>query len=307
MSENDTSKRSKILLEAGTNELEIVEFIIEGRSYGINVAKVQSIITYPDKIIAIPKSHPSIMGMINLRGDILSIINLNKHLGKKDPENRDLSRIIVCNFNKIRVGFAVDEVNQIHRLSWSQIEEPSSLCYTESSVVVSVAKLEEKIILLIDMEKITSDINPECGLQVPTQSEYDNIPIEKSDKTIFIAEDSVFIRTMILEHLKVANYKTVCFSNGQDAWDAISAFKDVDNMPDHINLLISDVEMPKMDGLHLIHNIKSDPKLREIPCLVFSSLVTPELAKKCQSVGADNQISKPEIEHLLGLVNDLVI
>lgn len=307
MSENDSSKRDKILLEAGTNELEIVEFIIDGCSYGINVAKVQSIMTYPDNITFIPKSHPSILGMLNLRGEILSIINLNKHLDKKEPENRENSRVIVCNFNKFNVGFAVDEVNQIHRLSWSQIEEPSSMCYTENSVIVSVAKLDKKIILLIDVEKITADINPSCGLQKPDKNDSENAPAERLDKTIYIAEDSVFIRTMILEHLKIANYNTVCFSNGQDAWDSISKLQSADNISDHINLLISDVEMPQMDGLHLIHNIKSNPELRKIPCIVFSSLVTEDLAKKCASVGADDQISKPEIKHLLGLVNKLIL
>ncbi len=307
MSENDSSKRDKILLEAGTNELEIVEFIIDGCSYGINVAKVQSIMTYPDNITFIPKTHPSVMGMLNLRGEILSIINLNRHLDKKEPEDRKNSRVIVCNFNKFSVGFAVDEVSQIHRLSWSQIEEPSSMCYTDSSVIVSIAKLDKKIILLIDVEKITADINPSCGLQRPDENDCANASTDKSDKTIYIAEDSVFIRTMILEHLQVANYNTVCFSNGQDAWDSISKLQTEENISDHINLLISDVEMPQMDGLHLIHNIKSNPELRKIPCIVFSSLVTEELAKKCKAVGADDQISKPEIEHLLGLANKLMI
>lgn len=309
MDVKDSSKRGNILLEAGTNELEIVEFIIDGCSYGINVAKVQTIIQYPDDIIAVPQAHPSLMGMINLRGSVISVINLAKHLDREDISDLKNARIIVCKFNQIMVGFAVDAVTRIHRMSWKQIEAPTSCFSSEDNIIVAVAKLENRIILLLDFEKITSDINPECGMQHTDKTHYtaEKVEFKREDHTIYLAEDSSFIRTMILDYLRTAGYKTIWFTNGKDAWEQIAQLAANDNLAEHIGLLISDIEMPQMDGFHLIQNIKNDPKLKQIPCIVFSSLITEELAQKCKSVGADEQISKPEIEGLLDLVDKHVL
>ncbi|MDX9701945.1 MAG: chemotaxis protein [Candidatus Auribacterota bacterium] len=308
----ETVKRGNILLEAGTNELEIVEFTIDGCSYGINVAKVQTIIQYPQDIIVVPQAHPSLMGMINLRGNVISIINLGKHLDKRECQDKQNARVVVCEFNKIVVGFAVDSVTRIHRMSWKQIEAPTSIFSSDDNIIVAVAKIGEQIILLLDFEKITSDINPECGMQHTDETHFtaEKVEFNRADKTIYLAEDSTFIRTMILDYLTSAGYKTVWFSNGQAAWDKIQELRtlpDGKQIADHVGLLISDIEMPQMDGLHLIQNIKSDPKLKQLPCIIFSSLITEELAAKCQSVGADGQISKPEIEGLLDLVDTKVL
>ena len=309
MDKKDSLKRGNILLEAGTNEVEIVEFVVDGCAYGINVAKVQSIILYPEEIIAVPQGHPSLMGMINLRGKVVSVINLPKYLNKKESFDRNKSRVIVCKFNSITVGFAVDEVTRIHRMSWSQIEVPTSFFSSEDNVIVAVAKLKELILLLLDFEKITADINPECGIQHTDAINYDvnEVQFNRSDKTIFLAEDSVFIRTMILDYLGTSGYKSVYFNNGQEAWNKIKELSESGKIEDHVSLLISDIEMPQMDGLHLIQNIKNDANVKHLPCIVFSSLITDEVSHKCVSVGADAQISKPEIEGLLDLVDKHVL
>lgn len=309
MKKKDTLKRGNILLEAGTNEVEIIEFIIDGCAYGINVAKVQSIILYPDNIMAIPESHPALLGIINLRGNVITVINLAKYLGKTEILDMDKSRVIVCNFNNIIVGFAVDEVTRIHRMSWDQIEVPSSFFSLEDNVVVAVAKLKEAIILLLDFEKITSDINPECGIQQSETIDYhaEEVKFNRADKTIFVAEDSVFIRKMLLDYLNTSGYKSVYFNNGQEAWDKLRELSASGKIEDYVSLFISDIEMPQMDGLHLIQNIKNDSKLQHLPCVVFSSLITDEVAHKCESVGADAQISKPEIAGLIDLVDKYVL
>ena len=312
MDNNEALKRGNILLEAGTNEVEIIEFIIDGCAYGINVAKVQTIIQYPEDIIAVPQAHPSLLGMINLRGNVISVINLAKHLDKKECEDKQNARVIVCEFNKVIVGFAVDAVTRIHRLSWKQIEAPTSIFSSEDNIIVAVAKLGEQIILLLDFEKITSDINPECGMQHTAETHYsaEKVEFDRTTRTVYIAEDSSFIRAMILDYLNTAGYKTVWFSNGQAAWDKLQEIRALpagENIEEHIGLLISDIEMPQMDGLHLVQNVKNDPKLKKVPCIIFSSLITEELAGKCRSVGADGQISKPEIEGLLALVDKHVL
>ena len=302
-------KRGNILLEAGTNEVEIVEFIIDGCAYGINVAKVQSIILYPEEIIAVPQAHPALLGMINLRGKVISVINLPKYLSKQESLNTDKSRVIVCKFNSITVGFAVDEVTRIHRMSWNQIEVPTSFFSSDDNVIVAVAKMNDFILLLLDFEKITADINPECGIQHTDTTHYNanQVQFSRADKTIFLAEDSVFIRKMILDYLTTAGYKAVVFNNGQEAWDKLKEISESGKIEEQVSLLISDIEMPQMDGLHLIQNIKNDPNLQYLPCVVFSSLITDEVSHKCASVGANAQISKPEIEGLLDLVDTHVL
>lgn len=308
---DEKSEMTNILLEAGTNELEIVEFKIGECYYGINVAKVQEIIRFPEALVDVPNSHNSVEGIMNLRGNVVPIMNLPKHLGKAPVVNQASSRIIVSEFNKFTVGFWVDSVSRIHRLSWNQVESPSGVFSSGETYVVAVVKMDDRIILLLDFEKITSDISPECGLQKAEVVDYkaNSVSFDRKTKTILVAEDSTFIRDMILEYLKAAGYNTHSVTNGQEAWDIMSEFSgnSASKVEDKYQLLITDIEMPMMDGLHLIKNIKEDRNLKHVPCVVFSSMITDELCLKCKSVGADGEITKPEIENLVDLVDRLIL
>lgn len=308
----EKSKMTNILLEAGTNELEIVEFMVGPSYYGINVAKVREIIRYPENVIEVPNTNAAIEGIINLRGNVIPIINLARHLGKETNEEKKDTRIIVCEFNKFTVGFWVSSVARIHRLSWKQIESPSEVITAGETFVTAVVRLEDKLILLLDFEKITADINPACGMEGVDKTNYmaNTVSFDRSTKNIIVAEDSPFIRNMIVEYLTAAGYQVTITTNGKEAWDIINGFRkaaDFKNIADHINLMITDIEMPQMDGLHLIKNVKSDDKLKKLPCIVFSSLINEELSTKCQSVGADGEITKPEIAHLVELVDKNVL
>lgn len=300
-----------ILLEAGTNELEIVEFVICDELYGINVAKVREIIRYPNDIVAIPNQHPSILGVINLRGQVVPIVNLPKHIGRELAVDPTTTRVIVSDFNTFTVGFIVDSVLRIHRLSWESIESPSEVISRGQGSVIAVTKIDDRVVLLLDFEKISSDINPQCGMkEVKEAKEFGEVGFDRSSKTILLAEDSSFIRNMIVNHLNMAKYKSIPTSDGKKAWDTLKAFADApdfNDIEDHVHLLISDIEMPQMDGLHLIHNVKTHPTLRRLPCIVFSSLITPEMSLKCKSVGANAQITKPEIAGLVKLIDQFVI
>lgn len=303
---------TNILLESGTNEMEIVEFSIGANIYGINVAKVREIIKYPDNVISIPDSHPSFEGIADIRGKVIPIINLQKHLGSSAVQDKSSSYIIISEFNKTMVGFCVTSVARIHRLSWKQIESPSGLISTDEGVVVAIVKFADRMVLLLDFEKITADISPESGMRSDTEinpvKEKDGL--ERSSKTILIAEDSNYILKIIVNKLKEAGYNTCTASDGQIAWDLLNSIlnkKDFKSIDDHINIIISDIEMPQMDGLHLIKNIKTNDKLKDIPCIVFSSLINSEMGTKCKSVGADAQISKPELGSLVDIVDGFAL
>lgn len=313
MPEKDKKELTNILLEAGTNELEIVEFSIGDSFYGINVAKVREIIRFPKEIVTVPNSHAALAGIINLREAVVPIVNLPKHLSKAMKLQAPDTRIIISEFNQFTIGFWVDEVARIHRISWNQVEKPSEILTGGDNYVVAVIKMEEKIVLLLDYEKITADISPEAGMRDIGESDFapdETVSFDRKTKCILVAEDSVFIRNTILDYLNAAGYQTIAASNGQEAWDRLLAFTKEPGfvkIEDHIQLMITDIEMPQVDGLHLIKNVKNNKALQALPCIVFSSMISPELSLKCKAVGAVAEITKPEINKLIALVDTHVM
>ena len=303
---------TEILLESGTNELEIIEFYVGGNLYGINVAKVREIIKFPDNVIPVPETHPSVEGIAELRGKVIPIINLPRHL--REPEELDTSKsyVIISEFNQTTVGFCVNAVDTIRRLSWTQIESPIGAIASEDGIIVSIVKFEDRMVLLLDFEKICADINPDTAMQSTVESSDENTEHagDRSSQTILIAEDSKYILKIITGKLEKAGYKVRTASDGLIAWETLNSIISGDNfndINDHINIIISDIEMPQMDGLHLVKNIKDHDKLKKLPCIVFSSLITEEMTLKCKSVGADGQISKPEINGLVALVDKFAL
>ncbi len=308
MSENN---KQQILLEAGTNELEIIEFKIGNEYYGINVAKVREIIRANIGIVPVPDSHESVAGVVNLRGRITPVVTLAKQLKIDVDYDPKASRIIVTEFNKLQAGFWVNEVTRIHRISWKDVGAPSGLVNSKMGYAVGVIKIEDRILFLLDFEKIASIINPEAGLEgVADAKPKSTNQVDRSTKQIFIAEDSAYIRQLLVDYVSTAGYKVKAFTDGEKAWNAFQdevkseGFKDVS---DFCNLLITDIEMPQMDGLHLISKVRAEKDLKDLPCVVFSSMITDELADKCRKVGANGQLTKPEIDLLVETVDKLCL
>jgi len=301
--------QNKILLETGTNELEIVVFRIGKDYYGINVAKVREIIRTNIPMVPIPDSHASVLGVVNLRGKVIPVVNLAKHLHmESDPQERR-NRIIVTEFNQVQAGFWVDEVTRIYRMSWKNVESPAGLVKSKDGYTVGVIKIEDKILMLLDFEKIAAMINPEAGLQeVPNDIVTGNVTFDRSTKKIIIAEDSSFVAELLTAYVKKVGYQYEVHKDGLSAWQALEAASQKSGEISHYyNLLITDIEMPQMDGLHLIKRIKETEKLKKLPCVVFSSMISKELSLKCQQIGASDQITKPEIAGLIKMVDTHVL
>lgn len=287
-----------VLLESGTNELEIVEFEVGSNKFGINVIKVKEILQ-PLPVTIIPLSHPHIEGIIQLRGEILPVVHMGKVLGKELQGDEQEQKFIVTEFNKQRVVFHVDNVSLIHRISWNQIEKPSDMYQGENSHIIGVIKLDEQMILLLDFERIMVDINPESGIQMASVKKLGKR--ERSDKKIVIAEDSPLLRKLLHETMNEAGYVNLeFFENGLDALRYLEDIaKSTQNIEEHVQLVITDIEMPQMDGHHLTKQIKSNSVLAKLPVIIFSSLITNDLRHKGDKVGAQDQISKPEISDLI--------
>lgn len=294
---------SKILLENGTNELEVLEFQLDGNAYGINVAKIREIIPY-QKVTPVPNAHPSIEGIFMPRDTMITAIDLKNCLQRGMSKEGGL--FIVTNFNKLDIAFHVDQVMGIHRVSWGQIIKPgATVTSAEEGISTGVVKIDDRLIIILDFEKIVTDINPETGLKV---SEIEDMGYRnRSNMPILIAEDSILLNRLIVDSLKKAGYDNLIHTcDGQEAWDLICEFKEKGTLNEHVQCVITDIEMPLMDGHRLTKLIKSDSATQNIPVVIFSSLVNEEMRKKGEALGADAQLSKPEIGNLVRVIDDLV-
>lgn len=299
-------KQKGILLESGTNELEIVEFEVANNKFGINVIKVKEIIQ-PIPVTFIPHAHPHVEGIIQLRGEVLPVVDMLKVLGIPTENRNPQQKYIVAEFNKQRVVFHVDNVTQIHRISWDQIEKPSDMYQGGTSQVIGVIKQNEEMILLLDFEKIMVDINPDSSISVEAIKKLGKR--ERSDKKVVIAEDSPLLRKLLFDTMKEAGYvNTEFFENGRDAYDYLEALVKADKeIEKHVQMVVTDIEMPQMDGHHLTKKIKTHPDLKKLPVIIFSSLITDDLRHKGDQVGAEDQISKPEIAELILRMDKLIL
>ncbi len=291
-----------ILLEAGTNEFEIVEFSVAGSTYGINVAKVREVIN-PAPVTPIVKSHPFIDGAFMLRGKVIPLVNLARSLGVESNSVSGKFKIIVCEINNFHVGFRVDDIYRIHRISWTQMEPVLSL--SGSELTTGIVKMAEKMVVLLDFERILSDIYPEIKQKmraVPAVSS--EMAEARRHKTILVAEDSKLLRDLLTDTLHAAGYNTLSVQNGQEAWEKLQSLASGGAVEKRVQLVITDIEMPQMDGHHLIKRIKEDDKLKHLPIIIFSSLINESMRRKGETLGACAQVTKPEIGQLIQIVDE---
>lgn len=296
-----------ILLETGTNELEIVVFTVGNATYGINVMKVREIIN-PLPVTSVPNVHPHVSGIIRLRGEVLTLIDMAKVLGSAPSEHPENDKYIVAELNKMKVAFHVHNVSRIYRISWEQIEKPSKLYEGDDTLTIGVVKMEDQMVLLLDYEKILVDINPDSGINVNQLKVLG--PRERSMKKIFVADDSAMLRELIRTTLNEAGYENIdFFDNGQMLWNRLEELEEEhkENITKEVQLVITDIEMPQMDGHHLTRLIKENETLSKIPVIIFSSLISPDLRHKGDKVGANGQVTKPEIVKLVQIIDSLIL
>lgn len=299
------NEKEGILLESGTNEIEVMKFTVLGEFYGINVAKVQEIIM-SEKVKPMPYANPAVEGIFKPRDELITVINLAKYLTGNDRENGPRDLFIVTNFNKMTVAFRVDSIEGISRISWKDIQKPDkTIANGDDSVATGIAQCGKELVIILDFEKIVAEIAPETTIQVADVDKMGDRPICNSP--IVIAEDSILLSKMIDDSLERAGFTNVKnFSNGQEAWDYLSQIHNDSDLYDKVNLVITDIEMPEMDGHRLTKLIKDDEHLKKIPVIIFSSLINEQMRQKGKELGADEQLSKPEIGHLITVMDELL-
>lgn len=294
---------TNVLEKDDTSNLDLLVFEISGRNFGINVAKVQEIINYQPLTI-VPRAHPSIEGIFMPRGEMITVIDL-KHalrLGNSEPKGN----FILTNFNSLNMAFHVDSIKGIHSSSWKDIMKPNGATGPlEEGLTTGIIKHDDKLIIVLDFEKIVSDINPDTGLKVHEMDELGDRA--RIDIPILVVEDSVLLNRLIVESLGKAGYtKLTHTANGKEAWDVIQAWRDEGTLDRHVKCVITDIEMPQMDGHMLTKLIKEGRGTNHLKVVIFSSMINDATRKKGEELGADVQMTKPEIGKLVGELDKLL-
>ncbi len=299
---NNTS----ILLESGTGEAEILKFKVCGKHYAINVVKVKEILPLKG-VTPVPNAPKEVLGITLIRGDVVTVVDLHSVLEGLSKENVDLehSKILLCEFNQLIVAFLVDEVIGIHRVRWDEMHAPDQMI--QGSGVVANIEYQGTIFMLLDFESIVVEISPSMGINPDMIG--NNYKKARNKYSIYLADDSKVIRGLLKDTLELSGYtKLTFFDDGQEVYDNLIelANEHGENYTDIVDILITDIEMPKLDGHTLVRRLKEHKILKELPIVIFSSLITDTLRHKGEEVGADSQLSKPEVAELVSVLDRLL-
>lgn len=294
----------EILLESGTNELELLVFDVADYTFGINVAKVREVLPAAE-ITNLPKAHPSIRGVFKLRNQVIPCVSLLDHLGIQSTREPTESTMILTDLNQQQTAFLVDQVERIHRLSWEHILAVPGLEALSHTPVTALARCDGRLIVMLDFEMILDDVTDQY-FRTDAVSNPSGLSREKLH--LLLAEDSPTVREAISTTLHNSGYTQLTFfENGAQCWNWIEErFKATGRLEDVGDLLIADVEMPQVDGFHLTKRIKQHPQLKQLPVLLYSSIITPDNRKKGNAVGADAQVAKPELVKVVELADELI-
>lgn len=304
---------SEILTESGTNEAEFLEFYLNDQSFAINVAKVIQIIPYDEQDLTRTAGGPeSALGSILWRDHTVDLIDLCSALRYKEVESPTQPVVLVTNFNNITCGFRVKGVNRIHRVNWNDIQPMDTLMDRYSPKFTGSITIEENNILLVDFENLVSKMfAAENDMETQKTEGGESDAERRAGMNIVFAEDSGLIRNNLVQYMKTAGYEVHAHENGQTAWDYVNGLRNQlsegGNITDMINLVVTDIEMPKMDGLTFCRKIKEDEQLSKIPVVIFSSMINEQMAVKCKEVGADDYLAKPRSKELVQKIDEILI
>ncbi len=286
--------------------------------YGINVAKVREVIRVPETT-DYPNAQPNVLGVFSLRGKLIPLVDLAGWLGVPTKDSIDSKVVIVTDFNRMSNGFLVDSVSRIHRISWEEVESPSQfLEASDQDCVVAVVRQESNLIMILDFEKIIADINPELSMEKYDVTKDKRVVIDdamvakREAKTVLVVDDSAFIRRLIENTLRSAGYNVITAKDGQEGLDNMMEFVKLcneENLPisEFVDGVVSDVEMPKMDGMHLVKRLREIEEFKTIPIVMFSSLMSDDNRRKAMDLGANDTITKPEIGRMVGLMDSFIL
>lgn len=289
-----------ILLEAGTNEVEILVFDVGDERCGVNVAKVREARPL-EQVTFLPESADCVEGVVRVRDEVVPAVDLCRFLWGKSAETQAASeRHLLLEFNNRMSAFRVQRIDRVHRVSWKSII-PMPHCSSDTVPVTGLVLIDGRIVTLLDFETIGARLGVSGSTEV-TGELTSAAESETVCHRLVFADDSALIRRMMADALQQAGYQDLqIFSDGQEAWDYLrqtAAEHTPESIRQAVSCVITDIEMPRMDGFNLTKQIRENAVLKDLPVILFSSLVSKDNEKKGKQVGATAQVSKPKWDEL---------
>ena len=289
------------VLKVGSNEMELVDFrifkqdgddVYEG-IYGVNVSKVREIIKIPN-LTQLPGVPDYIEGIFDLRGVVIPVVNLAKWMNINQPEDSKIKpRIIITEFSDILIGFIVHEAKRIRRISWKDIEPASfvsGMGALDKSQITGVTRIEnDEVLLILDLESVVEEL----GFYKP-RTDMDENEIMQLNGTALVLDDSMVARKLVSDALKKMGLKVVEAKDGLEGIEKLEELFDIyaDRLESELKIIISDVEMPQMDGFHFAANIKDDDRFKKIP-IVFNSSISDHFSElRGKEAGGEAYLTK---------------
>ncbi|PCJ62098.1 MAG: hypothetical protein COA79_05265 [Planctomycetota bacterium] len=299
-------QQTDILLESGSNEVEYLEFNLGNQGYGVNVLKIKQILKYkPEDLSKPPKSNAALLGLLNIQGKQVPIIEIGRFFNVQDLEEDTSNKIvIVLEFNEHWYGFITDGVNKIHRFTWEDLQPLDNSMQLD--FITATTLIQKRTILIVDFEKVVSvvfNMNWAEADKLPVTDKSDKVSKRKKLK-IFFADDTALMREGINSILLKHHFENVTlFQNGKELHDHVIASVEANNNVPDIDLIITDVEMPKMDGLTVCKIVKE--RYPTIPVIILSSLISKQILTRCKTVNADAAISKKDLKPLVSMIDEI--
>lgn len=276
----------------GQNRLELLLFKLVGRQrFGINVFKVREVLQCP-KLTKLPKQDPFIKGIAHIRGQTISIIDMSKAIGGPAITQTEESFIIIAEYNRSVQGFLVAGVERIVTLSWKDMMPPPEGA-GKASYLTAVTEIDNQMVSILDVEKILNEINP-VSTDLSEGVADETVGEELGDRIIMIADDSTVARNQVKRALEPLGIKMALAKNGQDALDQLNAIAETcdQSITEKVALMVSDIEMPEMDGYTLTAEVKGDPRMAKMPIILHTSLSGVFNNAMVAKVGAEDFIPK---------------
>jgi len=292
--------------EAGRTEMELLTVFVADQLFGLNIDKVQSIVQYDQKLVTtLPEKQSGVAGMLLYRNRTIPLMDLSQILDIELEKEFDNEIIVVTEFNKSINSFKAQGVNRIYRLPWKEFV-PLDQLFEDNPFFTGSVNVDDTQVLILDLEHILAEIFPDVLIENISQEILDqNELLQRGQLDIIFAEDSPTMRKAMKKQLQKAGFENIkAFTNGKQAFDHL-----VQNYKNHSDetiqkvVLISDIDMPVMDGLTLCRQVKSNSDLKNIYVVMFSSLINDQMIDRCNRIKADNCVSKPEINQLIKILD----
>lgn len=291
---------------AGTNRLELLLFRLGGMQlYGINVFKVREAIPCP-ALTKMPNAHPVIKGMASIRGKTVSIVDLSQSIGRRGVDDTKDKFVILTEYNRTVQGFLVSAVDRIVNISWSEVLPPPAASGA-NNYMTAITKVDGQLVQIIDVEQVLAEImgnNAEVSADISDEAT-DNSDAER--KHILVADDSSVARNQIKRTLDQIGVESTIAKNGREALQVLQNWAQQGlDVSQHVSLLISDIEMPEMDGYTLTSEIRKDPNLKDLKVLLHTSMSGTFNEALVQKVGADHFLPKFSADELASAVKSII-